>query len=93
MKDLEIENLADLIYTYIDWPVAWLGVFFNAKFLKNERRACDQQVWVLELPQAPLLDLTAKSGSTASLEFSGFQVESTESLGLRSNRAAELAVT
>ena len=86
--------LAPSLHVYwwnFERSLSWLCFF--CIILKNERRACDHRVWLLEWPQAPLLNWTAKSGSTASLEFSGFQVESTESLGLRSNRAAELAVT
>ena len=60
-------------------------VILMHEFSKNERLACDHRVWLLEWPQAPLLNWTAKSGSTTSLEFSGFQVESTEFLGLRSS--------
>ena len=37
-------------------------------YFKNERRACDQRIWLLEWPQAPLLDLTANSGTTANLK-------------------------
>ena len=77
----------------------WRLCFLMRKFSKNERRACDHRVWLLEWPQAPLVDLTAKSGATANLKFSDFQVESTGFLGLRarptlrSNRPGELAVT
>ena len=73
--------------------------FLMHKFSKNERRACDHRVWLLEWPQAPLVDLTAKSGAPANLKFSDFQVESTGFLGLRarltwrSNQPGELAAT
>ena len=74
-------------------------VFYMLKFSKNERRACDDSIWLLDSPQAPLVDLTAKSGATANPKFSDFQVESTGISGLqscptlRSNQPGELSVT
>ena len=49
--------LSDLSY----WGDIWsdFAVFLMYKTLKNERRACDHRVWLLEWPQAPLVDLTA----------------------------------
>ena len=52
------------------------------KFSKNERRACDHQVWLLERPQAPLADLTTKPGATASLEIQWTRIENRKILDL-----------
>ena len=60
----------------VDRSLSWL-CFLMHKFSKNERRACDHRVWFLELQQAPLVDLTTKSGEIANLEFSDFKAEST----------------
>ena len=59
----------------------WQLCFLMLKFSKNETWACDHRAWLLEWPKAPLVDLTAKSGATANLEFFDFQVGSTGILG------------
>ena len=46
-----------------------VGCVFYALFLKNERQACDHRVWLLEWPQTPLVQSTAKSGTPAKLKF------------------------
>ena len=43
--------------------------FLMPKFSKNKRRACDHRDWLLESPQAPLLNLTAKSGAKLTSTF------------------------
>ena len=59
-------DLKMLRFTYAGHLVSC--VFLMHKFLENERQACDYRVWLLEWLQTPLLDLTAKSGSTAKLK-------------------------
>ena len=62
-------------------------------FFKYKDKIAIDQVWLIEWPQAPLLNLTAN------LEFSNFHVESTGFSTLRSgptlrlNGAGELAIT
>ena len=57
--------------------------FLMRKFLKNERRACDHRVWLLEWPQAPLVDLTAKSDALANLKIQWTRIENLKIWGLR----------
>ena len=50
-------------------------VYLGRKFSKNERRACDHRDWLLEWPQAPLVDFTAKSGAPANQKIQWTRLE------------------